>query len=62
MLDKRAYESGVELKLIQAGKPTQNSFIDSFGGDLGDECLSEHWLHSSKHARAIYFKYPIQGY
>lgn len=52
-LDQWAYEHGVELKLIQAGKPTQNAFIESFNGKLRDECLNEHWFHSLDHARAI---------
>ena len=52
-LDQWAYEHGVELKLIQAGKPTQNAFIESFNGKLRDECLNEHWFHSLEHARAI---------
>jgi putative transposase len=43
----------VDLKLIQAGKPTQNAFIESFNGKLRDECLNEHWFHSLDHARAI---------
>ena len=52
-LDQWAYENGVELKLIQAGKPTQNAFIESFNGKFRDECLNEHWFHSLAHARAI---------
>jgi putative transposase len=52
-LDQWAYEHGVELKLIQAGKPAQNAFIESFNGKLRDECLNEHWFHSLDHARAV---------
>jgi len=52
-LDQWAYQHGVELKLIQAGKPTQNAFVESFNGKLRDECLNEHWFHSIEHARAI---------
>lgn len=52
-LDQWAYEHGVELKLIQAGKPTQNAFIESFNGKLRDECLNEHWFHSIEHAKVI---------
>jgi transposase InsO family protein len=29
-LDQWAFEHGVELRLIQPGKPTQNGFIESF--------------------------------
>ncbi len=52
-LDQWAYEHGVELKLIQAGKPTQNAYIESFNGKFRDECLNEHWFRSLEHARAI---------
>jgi len=43
----------VELKLIQAGKPTQNAFMKSFNVKFRDECLNEHWFRSLEHARAI---------
>lgn len=39
-LDKWAFEHGVELRLIQPGKPTQNGFIASFNGQFRDECLN----------------------
>jgi len=32
--------------LIQAGKPTQNAFIEWFNGKFRDECLNEHWFLS----------------
>jgi len=41
-LDQWAYQHGVQLKLIQPGKPTQNAFIESFNGKFRDECLNEH--------------------
>ena len=53
VLDQWAYEQGVELKLIQAGKPTQNAYIESFNGKFRDECLNEHWFHNLAHARAV---------
>ena len=52
-LDQWAYEHGVRLKLIQAGKPTQNAYIESFNGKFRDECLNEHWFRSLEHARAV---------
>lgn len=52
-LDQWAYQHGVELKLIQPGKPTQNAFIESFNGRFRDECLNEHWFHTLGHARAV---------
>ncbi|WP_349343552.1 IS3 family transposase [Marinobacter sp. MMG032] len=52
-LDQWAYDNGVELKLIQPGKPTQNGFIESFNGRFRDECLNEHWFRDLAHAREI---------
>lgn len=46
-----AYERGVQLRLIQPGKPNQNAYIESFNGRLRDECLNEHWFPNLLHAR-----------
>lgn len=46
-----AYERGVQLRLIQPGKPNQNAYVESFNGRLRDECLNEHWFPSLLHAR-----------
>jgi len=51
-LDRWAYEHGVDLKLIAAGKPTQNAFIESFNGKFRDECLNDHYFTNLAHARA----------
>jgi len=53
VLDQWAYARGVTLKLIQAGKPTQNAYIESFNGKFRDECLNEHWFTSLAQARAV---------
>ena len=47
----------MELKLIQAGKPTQNTFIESFNGKQREECLNEHWFRLLDHARAILYEW-----
>jgi len=52
-LDQWAYERKVELRLIEAGKPTQNAYIESFNGKFRDECLNEHWFRSLAEARLI---------
>ena len=52
-LDAWAYRNRVELRLIEAGKPTQNAYIESFNGKFRDECLNEHWFHSLAEARAV---------
>ena len=46
-----AHERGVQLRLIQPGKPNQNAYVESFNGRLRDECLNEHWFTSLLHAR-----------
>ncbi len=52
-LDQWAFEHGVELRLIQPGKPTQNGFIESFNRRFLDECLNEHWFCDIAQARKI---------
>lgn len=52
-LDQWAYRNGVELKLIEAGKPMQNAYVESFNGKFRDECLNEHWFTSLPQARVI---------
>jgi putative transposase len=39
-----AKEKGVKLHFIDAGKPTQNAYIESFNGKFRDECLNQHWF------------------
>ena len=34
-----AYDRGVALRLIEAGKPNQNAYIESFNGRFREECL-----------------------
>lgn len=53
VLDRLALtrERGVQLRLIQPGKPNQNAYIESFNGRLRDECLNEHWFPTLLHAR-----------
>lgn len=41
-----AHERGVDLRLIEPGKPNQNAYIESFNGCFRDECLNEHWFTS----------------
>lgn len=52
-LDQWAYQHGVQLKLIQPGKPTQNAYIESFNGRFRDECLNDHWFTSLPQARIL---------
>lgn len=47
-LDQWSYQHGVQLKLIEPGKPTQNAFIESFNGRFRDECLNDHLLRIAR--------------
>ena len=46
-----AEQRGIRLVHIQPGKPTQNSFIESFNGRFRDECLNAHWFENLADAR-----------
>lgn len=48
-----AHERGVDLRLIEPGKPNQNAYVESFNGRLRDECLNEHWFTNLLHARTV---------
>jgi len=50
---KWSQKTGVDLRFIEPGKPSQNAFIESFNGRLRDECLNEHVFSSLPEARAI---------
>ena len=46
-----AVQRGIRLVHIQPGKPTQNSFIESFNGRFRDECLNANWFENLADAR-----------
>ena len=48
-----AHQRGVQLLLIEPGKPNQNAYIESFNGRFRDECLNEHWFTSLPHAKVV---------
>lgn len=48
-----AHERGVDLRLIEPGKPNQNAYVESFNGRFRDECLNEHWFTHLLHARTV---------
>jgi putative transposase len=50
-LDIWASQVGVELHFIDAGKPNQNAFIESFNGIFRNECLNENWFIDLRDAR-----------
>lgn len=48
-----AHDRGVDLRLIEPGKPNQNAYVESFNGRLRDECLNEHWFIGLLQARTL---------
>jgi putative transposase len=51
VMDKWAYERGVELDFSRPGKPKDNVMVESFNGRLRQECLNEHWFMNLQDAR-----------
>jgi putative transposase len=50
-LDFWAYQKDVILDFSRPGKPTDNSFIESFNGKFRAECLNAHWFLTLDDAR-----------
>ena len=50
---------GIELRLIQAGEPTQTAYVESFNGKFRDECLNEHWFRTLTEAREIVARWRL---
>jgi putative transposase len=42
----------VQIDFSRPGKPTDNSFVESFNGSLRDECLNVNWFESIEEAKA----------
>lgn len=53
VLAKWAQEHGVLQYFIEAGKPTQNAYCESFNGRFRDECLNMNWFSTVAEARLI---------
>jgi len=51
VMDKWAYEQGVEIDFSRPGKPTDNAMVESFNGRLRQERLNEHWFMSLDDAK-----------
>lgn len=52
VMDKWAYERGIELDFSRPGKPTDNAGVESFNGRLRQECLNANWFLSLADAQA----------
>jgi len=53
VLEDWAYTRGVPLDFTRPGKPTDNSYIESFNGRLRDECLNITQFGDIVHARQV---------
>lgn len=65
MLDKWAYENGVEIDFSRSGTPTDNAKDESFNGRLREECLNAHWFLSLEDVRRkieAWREYPERGF
>lgn len=51
IMDRWAYERGIELDFSRPGKPTDNAKIESFNGRFRQECLNQHWFLSLDDAK-----------
>lgn len=52
-LEAWIYTRGVQLDLTRPGKPTDNSYIESFNGKLRDECLNVTQFADLTHAQQV---------
>lgn len=50
LLDLWAYHHDVRVDFSRPGKPTDNSFVETFNGSLRDECLNVHWFETMEDA------------
>ena len=53
LMDIWAYHHGVRLDFSRPGKPTDNSYVETFNGSLRDECLNVHWFKTLAEAKQV---------
>jgi putative transposase len=53
LMDLWAYHHQVRLDYSRPGRPTDNSFVETFNGSLRDECLNVNWFETIEEAKAI---------
>ncbi|WP_435870127.1 IS3 family transposase [Eleftheria terrae] len=51
VMDRWAYERGLELDFSRPGRPTDNAGVESFNGRLRQECLNANWFLSLDDAK-----------
>ena len=52
-MDLWAYVNNVTLDFSRPGKPTDNSYVETFDGSLRDECLNVHWFDTLDQAKDL---------
>lgn len=52
VMDRWAYNNGVEIDFPNPGKPTDNAIVESFNGRLRHECLNTNWFMSLGDAKS----------
>lgn len=48
-----AHDAGIDMAIIEPGKPWQNGCTESFNGKFRDECLSLEWFRSRAEAKVV---------
>jgi putative transposase len=48
-----AYQNGAKIDFSRPGKPTDNTFVESFNGTFRAECLNTHWFMDIKEAKHL---------
>ena len=59
-LDEWAYRRGVKLDFIRPGKPTDNSYVESFNGKFRYECLNQNYFLDLREAKGVIEDWRIQ--
>jgi putative transposase len=52
-MDLWAHQNGVRMAFSRPGKPTDNTFVESFNGTFRAECLDAHWFTSLTETQQI---------
>jgi putative transposase len=60
VLDEWAFRNGVTLDFIRPGKPTENSYAESFHGRFRDECLNENYFLDLQEAKDVIGSWRIE--
>jgi putative transposase len=51
IMDLWAYQNGVKIDFSRPGKPTENTYVESFNGTFRTKCLDTHWFATLAEAK-----------